>query len=275
MQRTSAGTSHDDPLSVHPAVSPGFYPGPVDRRKCAVFLVPGERIELPTNGLQNRCSTAELTRPVRRFNVSGRELPSDCPAACWGRYRTLRLPGCDRAARRAVARGAGMRGDGCGAAGTMTGPTLSLWRAPAFGLALAMSLVAAAPSGLRAQSADLVLCDRLAGDPADPEKPAGVKGAAEIAPGDIATAVKFCRTCSKPAGAARAGRGPLAASMCNKFAALFRSRGYAPQTMFAVAASARMRAPALIDAVYCAASDPERMPSMLDGRKRCRTISPD
>jgi hypothetical protein len=24
--------------------------------------VPGERIELPTNGLQNRCSTAELTR---------------------------------------------------------------------------------------------------------------------------------------------------------------------------------------------------------------------
>jgi hypothetical protein len=25
-------------------------------------LVPGERIELPTNGLQNRCSTAELTR---------------------------------------------------------------------------------------------------------------------------------------------------------------------------------------------------------------------
>jgi hypothetical protein len=28
----------------------------------ASFLVPGERIELPTNGLQNRCSTAELTR---------------------------------------------------------------------------------------------------------------------------------------------------------------------------------------------------------------------
>jgi hypothetical protein len=25
-------------------------------------MVPGERIELPTNGLQNRCSTAELTR---------------------------------------------------------------------------------------------------------------------------------------------------------------------------------------------------------------------
>jgi hypothetical protein len=30
-------------------------------------LVPGERIELPTNGLQNRCSTAELTRLSRHF----------------------------------------------------------------------------------------------------------------------------------------------------------------------------------------------------------------
>jgi hypothetical protein len=27
-------------------------------------VVPGERIELPTNGLQNRCSTAELTRRI-------------------------------------------------------------------------------------------------------------------------------------------------------------------------------------------------------------------
>ena len=30
-----------------------------------ISLVPGERIELPTNGLQNRCSTAELTRLTR------------------------------------------------------------------------------------------------------------------------------------------------------------------------------------------------------------------
>jgi hypothetical protein len=28
-------------------------------------MVPGERIELPTNGLQNRCSTAELTRQIK------------------------------------------------------------------------------------------------------------------------------------------------------------------------------------------------------------------
>src|SRR6516165_9367224 len=27
-------------------------------------LVPGERFELPTNGLQNRCSTTELTRQI-------------------------------------------------------------------------------------------------------------------------------------------------------------------------------------------------------------------
>jgi hypothetical protein len=34
------------------------------RGKADRCLVPGERIELPTNGLQNRCSTAELTRHI-------------------------------------------------------------------------------------------------------------------------------------------------------------------------------------------------------------------
>jgi TPR repeat protein len=47
-----------------------------------------------------------------------------------------------------------------------------------------------------AQSADLVLCDRLAADPADPDKPADVKGVNDIAKPDIATAIKFCRTAS-------------------------------------------------------------------------------
>jgi TPR repeat protein len=47
-----------------------------------------------------------------------------------------------------------------------------------------------------AQSADLVLCDRLAADPADPDKPANVKGVREIDPSDIATAIKFCRIAS-------------------------------------------------------------------------------
>jgi hypothetical protein len=31
-------------------------------KKCLILLVPGKRIELLTFGLQNRCSTAELTR---------------------------------------------------------------------------------------------------------------------------------------------------------------------------------------------------------------------
>jgi uncharacterized protein len=51
-----------------------------------------------------------------------------------------------------------------------------------------------------AQSADLVLCDRIAADPTDPDKPADVRGVTEIAPADIATALKFCK---KVAGSSR------------------------------------------------------------------------
>jgi TPR repeat protein len=46
------------------------------------------------------------------------------------------------------------------------------------------------------QSADLVLCDRIAADPADPDKPADVKGTPEIAQSDIATAIKYCKVAS-------------------------------------------------------------------------------
>jgi TPR repeat protein len=49
---------------------------------------------------------------------------------------------------------------------------------------------------LHAQSADLVLCDRIAADPNDPDKPAEVKGVAEIAATDVATAIKFCKLAS-------------------------------------------------------------------------------
>jgi TPR repeat protein len=61
--------------------------------------------------------------------------------------------------------------------------------AMAFGLARA-----------QAQSADLVLCDRLAADPSDPDKPADVRGVADTAPADIETAIKFCK---KAAGGSR------------------------------------------------------------------------
>src|ERR1700758_2459792 len=52
----------------------------------------------------------------------------------------------------------------------------------------------------QAQSADLVLCDRLAADPSDPDKPADVRGVADIAAADIETAIKFCK---KAAGSSR------------------------------------------------------------------------
>jgi TPR repeat protein len=48
----------------------------------------------------------------------------------------------------------------------------------------------------RAQSADQVLCDRIAADPADPDKPADVKGVLSIGPRDIPLALKFCRQAS-------------------------------------------------------------------------------
>lgn len=67
-------------------------------------------------------------------------------------------------------------------------------------IAVVVIAMALAPMPARAQSADLVLCDRLAADPADPDKPADVKGVPDVAPSDIATAIRFCRTA---AGASR------------------------------------------------------------------------
>jgi TPR repeat protein len=65
-----------------------------------------------------------------------------------------------------------------------------------FGIGLLALVVAPSHSSVFAQSADLVLCDRIAADPADPDKPADVKGTPTIAPSDIATAIKFCKTAS-------------------------------------------------------------------------------
>jgi uncharacterized protein len=69
----------------------------------------------------------------------------------------------------------------------------------AFNLGIGLSALIAAsllsPPG-RTQSADLVLCDRIAADPADPDKPADVKGTPEIAQSDLATAIKFCKIAS-------------------------------------------------------------------------------
>ncbi|MGQ0683279.1 tetratricopeptide repeat protein [Bradyrhizobium sp.] len=59
------------------------------------------------------------------------------------------------------------------------------------------ALAAVVPAPAHAQSADLVLCDRLAADPSDPDKPADVKGVAEVAAADIATAIKYCAVAAR------------------------------------------------------------------------------
>jgi uncharacterized protein len=68
-------------------------------------------------------------------------------------------------------------------------------------IAVAVMLIAAASalansSSAKAQSADLVLCDRLAADPSDPDKPGDVKGTPVVAPSDVATAIKYCKASS-------------------------------------------------------------------------------
>jgi len=64
---------------------------------------------------------------------------------------------------------------------------------PLHSFALIAAVALAVPALAHAQSADLVLCDRVAADPADPDKPADVKGVPDVAASDIATAIKYCR----------------------------------------------------------------------------------
>src|SRR5258708_14969259 len=77
----------------------------------------------------------------------------------------------------------------------MTKPSAASAIVCMLGVMLAL-IIASVYSPAHAQSADLVLCDRVAADPSDPDKPADVKGTADIAKADISTAIKFCRTAS-------------------------------------------------------------------------------
>src|SRR6201991_350763 len=70
---------------------------------------------------------------------------------------------------------------------------------PVWLLLLIPFIILQTPHTAVAQSADLVLCDRIAADPSDPDKPADVRGVAEIASADVPTAIRFC----KQAGASR------------------------------------------------------------------------
>jgi molybdate transport system substrate-binding protein len=63
--------------------------------------------------------------------------------------------------------------------------------------AVAAMAALAAPTLAHAQSADLVLCDRLAADPSDPDRPADVRGVPDIAASDLATAIKYCSIAGK------------------------------------------------------------------------------
>ncbi len=69
----------------------------------------------------------------------------------------------------------------------------AVWMACVGSVGLFALGVAAAHAPVRAQSADLALCDRVAADPSDPDKPADVQGVRAIAPSDITTAIKYCR----------------------------------------------------------------------------------
>jgi TPR repeat protein len=75
-----------------------------------------------------------------------------------------------------------------------------------------------------AQSADLVLCDRLAADPSDPDKPVDVAGVDHVAPGDVATAIKFCKIAAASSRRAvyQLGRAYLAAQQIPAAVATFR-----------------------------------------------------
>jgi uncharacterized protein len=66
-----------------------------------------------------------------------------------------------------------------------------------FRAGLVAMAVIAAPTVAQSQSADLVLCDRLAADASDPDKPGDVKGVSDVALSDIATAIKYCAVAAK------------------------------------------------------------------------------
>ena len=51
--------------------------------KSLILLVPGERFELPTNGLQNRCSTTELTRRIGGIHIAHKQMIEQPFGTCW------------------------------------------------------------------------------------------------------------------------------------------------------------------------------------------------
>jgi TPR repeat protein len=96
-------------------------------------------------------------------------------------------------------------------------------RGVVFGVA-SLFVVVSAQHAVVAQSADLVLCDRVAADPEDRDKPADVKGVASIVGSDIVTAIKFCKIASASSRRAvyQLGRAYVANKQINEAAAAYR-----------------------------------------------------
>src|SRR6202047_3381573 len=128
--------------------------------------------------IRNSSSRNASTRPRRSSAPPKR--PSVSPARCGEANSPLVIahPGCATGPDRDKIT-------------TMTKRSGAVSFACVFGLSALALVVAQSPA--RAQSADLVLCDRLAADPTDPDKPADVKGTADVAPSDVATAIKYCK----------------------------------------------------------------------------------
>ncbi len=99
----------------------------------------------------------------------------------------------------------------------------SVKRSHAIAVGLSVLVLTNAPAA-HAQSADQVLCDRIAADPADPDKPADVKGVAEIAASDVATAIKFCKRTAASSRRAlyQLGRAYAAGGQMNEAAGVYR-----------------------------------------------------
>src|SRR5262249_379096 len=65
-----------------------------------------------------------------------------------------------------------------------------------FSMGLLALPIAVVYSSASRQAAGLVFCGGPAAAPADPDKPADVKGVRDIAASDVATAIKFCKAAS-------------------------------------------------------------------------------
>lgn len=71
--------------------------------------------------------------------------------------------------------------------------------APVVAIVSLLAFIGDGLAQLQAQSADLALCDRVAADPSDPDKPQNVKGTRDIAPSDIPIAIQYCKVAAPKA----------------------------------------------------------------------------